>query len=207
MKVQLVAAEEMSAENITAKTGKTWDEWFAVLDAFDGLRKGRREMNNYLYNELKVDAWWTTTLVNTYEEARGLREKDGRLKGYTICATKTIAVDAETCFTAFATAEALQAWFSDRVDLDFTVGGRFSTDDGNAGEFKKIRPGKDIRITWEQSPGGATVADIVFQAKGAGKCGLMITHDRIQTREEADGLRAAWGAALDRLKTLLENRA
>jgi hypothetical protein len=33
---------------------------------------------------------------------------------------------------------------------------------------------------------------------------VQVTHDRIQTREEADGLRAGWGEALDRLKAYLE---
>ena len=38
----------------------------------------------------------------------------------------------------------------------------------------------------------------------AGRTTVMVTHDRLQTREEADGLRAAWGEALDRLKKLVE---
>lgn len=40
--------------------------------------------------------------------------------------------------------------------------------------------------------------------EAGGKCTVMITHDRLQTRAEADGLRAAWGEALGRLKALLE---
>ena len=33
---------------------------------------------------------------------------------------------------------------------------------------------------------------------------MMMTHDRIQNREEADGLREGWAQALDRLKSVLE---
>lgn len=40
--------------------------------------------------------------------------------------------------------------------------------------------------------------------KGKGKMGILVNVDRIQTREEADGLRSAWLEALDRLKTKLE---
>ncbi|MBL8230120.1 MAG: SRPBCC domain-containing protein, partial [Bryobacterales bacterium] len=49
----------------------------------------------------------------------------------------------------------------------------------------------------------ASIVDVVFQAKGT-KTGVIVTHDRIQTRAEADGLRRAWGEALDRLKQMLE---
>jgi hypothetical protein len=33
---------------------------------------------------------------------------------------------------------------------------------------------------------------------------LMVNHTRIQTRAEADGLRAAWAEALDQLKGICE---
>jgi Activator of Hsp90 ATPase homolog 1-like protein. len=45
--------------------------------------------------------------------------------------------------------------------------------------------------------------EIKFQP-APGKTTVMVTHDRLQTREEADGLRAAWGEALERLKKLVE---
>ena len=48
------------------------------------------------------------------------------------------------------------------------------------------------------------MVDVTFQDKGKGKTGLMLNHHRIQNRPEADGLRAAWSAAFDRLKAMLE---
>jgi len=42
-----------------------------------------------------------------YEAAHGSREKDGRPKGYMICATKTVKASADTCYTAFTSAVAL----------------------------------------------------------------------------------------------------
>ena len=49
-----------------------------------------------------------------------------------------------------------------------------------------------------------TQVDVQFQDKGKGKTGLLVNHTRIQTREEADGLRAAWAKALDQLKAVCE---
>ena len=50
-----------------------------------------------------------------------------------------------------------------------------------------------------ESRGSKSLAD-----KGKGRTGITLTHNRIQTRAEADGLRAAWGTAFDRLKSVLE---
>jgi len=49
-----------------------------------------------------------------------------------------------------------------------------------------------------------TQVDVQFQDKGKGKTGLLVNHTRIQTRAEADSLRAAWASALDQLKALCE---
>jgi len=73
------------------------------------------------------------------------------------------------------------------------------------GEFKKVRPNKAIKFTWENpkhTPG--TVVEVTFQPKGNDKCVVMVAHDRIQTRAEADDLRQAWGGVLDKLKSVLE---
>ncbi len=45
---------------------------------------------------------------------------------------------------------------------------------------------------------------VTFADKGKGKTLVTLMHNRIQNRTEADGLRAAWGAAFDKLKQMLE---
>ncbi|MDX2033617.1 MAG: SRPBCC domain-containing protein, partial [Blastocatellia bacterium] len=64
---------------------------------------------------------------------------------------------------------------------------------------------KDLRLSFENPAFSAPMqVDALFQDKGKGKTGLTVNHTRIQTRAEADGLRAAWAEALDRLKALCE---
>jgi hypothetical protein len=45
--------------------------------------------------------------------------------------------------------------------------------------------------------------DVMFQ-DNKGKCLMNVMTSRIQTRDEADGLRNAWSEALTRLKSLSE---
>jgi uncharacterized protein YndB with AHSA1/START domain len=204
-KMQVTLKAEHPLSEVKAATGKTWDEWFSILDKRGGIAKGRRDIGNFLYAECKLDVWWCATINVEYEAARGAVEKDGRPKGYMICVTKTIAAPVDKAYAAWATAEGLNDWFSKKNKAEVADGGSYSNADGDAGVFKRVRTNKDLRFTWENpAHTSPTLVDVVFQDKGKGKTGVMITHDRIQNREEADGLREGWGKALDRLKSLLE---
>ncbi|MCB1554533.1 MAG: SRPBCC domain-containing protein [Xanthomonadales bacterium] len=204
MKIELNAEQAYDEKSAKKATGRSLGEWFALLDAFGGPAKGRREIGQLLHNEHKVPPWWSSTITGLYEAAHGLREKDGRLKGYTICATKSIKADPATCYAAFTSAKALDGWFGAKHNLDFKDGGSLSNGDGNAATIKKINPAKTIKLVWTQKGHAEdTPVEVKFAPAGA-KTTVMITHDRLQTREDADGMRAAWGAALDRLKQVIE---
>lgn len=204
--MQVILKAEHPLTEVKSATGKTWEEWFSILDKRGGIAKGRRDIGNFLYGECKVDPWWSATINVEYEAARGAVEKDGRPKGYMICVTKTIAAPVDKAYEAWATAEGLNEWFSKKNKADVADGGSYSNADGDTGVFKRVRKNKDLRFTWENpTHTSPTQVDVVFQDKGKGKTGVMITHDRIQKREEADGLREGWAQALDRLKSLLED--
>ena len=203
MKIELRSDKPL--DDIKAETGRSLAEWCALLDAFGGPGKGRREIGNHLYDSYKLDPWWIATLNIEYEAHHGLREKDGRAKGYTICATKSIKATPQQCFDACADAAALDRWHGPGHVLDFRDGGNLRNDDGNAATIKKVNPGKAIKLTWAQPDAASdTPVEIKFQPAGA-KTTVMVTHDRLQTRAEADGLRRAWGEALERLKAVLES--
>ena len=203
MKVTLRSEKVVSDESVKRETGKSFSEWWKVLDAFGGPAKGRREIGVHLIQELKVDPWWSATLQVEYERHKGLVEKDGRGKGYTICATKSVKAPPERCWELLATGRALDAWFGPKNVLDLKAGGSLANADGNAADVKGVTPGKTIRLVWKDASAPGTPVEIKLQA-AAGKTTVMVTHDRLQTREEADGLRAAWGEALERMKKLAE---
>lgn len=136
--------------------------------------------------------------------ARGAVEKDGKPKGYTICATKNVKVAPATCYGAFASAAALDEWFGPRHDARMEEGGHWRNADGNQASVRKVTPGKTIRLVWEDA--GLTMptpVEIKFAPNGA-KTAVMVTIERLRTRAEADGYRRAWGQALERLERALE---
>ena len=185
-------------------TGKTLKKWFAELDALGGIEKGRRDLTSHLL-AAKLDEWWAVTVAVEYEKARGQAEKDGLPKGYSICSTKTIAAPLPDVFAAFGDARTLDRWLGAKTKVSFEDGGKLENADGDAMAFTRIRPNKDLRMTWKR-PGLAagSAVEVLFADKGKGKTGITLNHTRIQSRADADKLRAGWGSAFDSLKSLLE---
>ena len=203
MRIELKA--DHAVDTVAAATGKSFPHWFGEIDGWGGAALGRREIGQRLLEGYKLDPWWIATINIEYEAAKGLVEKDGRAKGYTICATKSIKAAPDACFDAFASASALDRWLGPDHALAFADGGSLRNGDGNQAQIKKLSPGKTIKLIWQQADAATdTPVEIKFQPSGA-KTTVMSTHDRLQTREDADGMRRAWGEALDRLKARLES--
>ncbi len=143
MKVDYIPQEEVTSAGAKAATGRTLEEWYAELDARGGPSLGRRVHTEYLFRQLKVDPWWTTTIIVEYERARGVFEKDGLPKGYNICATKALTAEPEAVLKQFSDA----SWWLSK-DAQVVEGASFDAGDGHKGVFRKVTPGKVIRFTW-----------------------------------------------------------
>ena len=208
MQVPTSETPALDEAGVKAKTGKTLKQWFALLEGRDDVKKGRRECVQVLYGEHELDEWWAVTVSIEYERAKNLVEKDGKPRGYSICSTKTIAAPLERVFQSFGEAQLLSHWLGPQAKASLTDGGGFETADGDRGTFTRVRANKDLRIAWEHgslAPG--TQVEVLFADKGKGKTGITLNHTRIQDRATADQVRVAWGAAFERLKALLEEKA
>lgn len=181
-----------------AHTGRSLADWFAAIEAA-GLGGKRRDAIQMVYDETGRgnNVWWPTTVWVEYERARGVLKKDGRPEGYNICCTKGFKQSPTELFPHFATEAAWASWVpgwkGEVVEgASFTCG----TASGTVG---RVRPGKDIRLAWNSPGFGPSEIEVQFNVVG-GKTTVNIFHKRLATRDEADGLRRAWGEALDRLK-------
>ncbi|MCA9107547.1 MAG: SRPBCC domain-containing protein [Planctomycetales bacterium] len=189
------------------ETGKTMKAWFDEIGALVAGGQSRRDAIRWLYDASEKNAWWSTTLWVEYERKNGIVDKkDGHIEGYNICVTKTVAASVADVYAVFADAKAWKQWFGDDAQADVKEQGTFQDSAGHQGEFLRVRKDKDLRFTFSH-PGTdyVTRVDVAVADKGKGKTGITLTHNRLQTREEADGLRAAWSEVLDRLKQIAES--
>lgn len=201
MPFELSPDQPTSPESCQAATGHPYDHWFQVIETA-GFANKRREAIQLIYDALGrgKDTWWATTIWVEYERAKGVLKKDGRPEGYNICCTKGFAQTPEQIFPHFAAEEAMRAWAPEWSGA-MTEGSAFRCG-GCTGVIGRIRPNKDIRMTWETPGFGPSEIEVQFTVTGA-KTTVNIFHKRMATRDEADGFRRGWGEALDRLKALV----
>lgn len=184
MKIESKPKFPLTPDATREQTGKTPDDWFTLVDTRLGANPGRKAVGDFLFKEMKVDTWWATTLVVGYEAARGIVEKDGRPRGYAICVTKSIAAAPEKVFALITDAK----WTGAETKM----------------AVQKSSPGKLIRFGLKGGchPDGELVE--IKLTPTAGKCSIVLNHERIQDRGRADGLREAWCAVLSGWKSGLE---
>jgi hypothetical protein len=179
------ARRPYSDEVIRANTGRVWDEWFALLDAWGGTQRPHPEIARWLVEEHGVGGWWAQGVTVAYEQARGLRDPGQRRGGlYEVNASKTVAVPVERLYEAFANPALRERWLP-----------------GAAFEVRTARPGKSIRANWED---GSTRLVIAFTARGEHKSQVALTHERVPDAATADKLKAWWRERVAALKQVLE---
>ena len=138
----------VGSDAVQAKTGKTWAEWFAVLDKAGAQQMPHPRIARYLAEQQGVSDWWCQMLTVGYEQARGLRAVHEKTDGFAANASKTFAVPAMDLYQAWADADRRNRWLAD-APLN----------------VRKATPGKSLRITWAD---GSSV-DTNLTAPGRGQ--------------------------------------
>ena len=176
------SAERMSDAAVQAKTGKMWNEWFAILDSAGARSMDHKEIVALLDGH-GVGPWWRQMVTVTYEQARGMRAKHQTPSGYTVNASRTLAVPVDRLFEAWSDEALRRRWLP---DAELTI--------------RKATPGKSLRISW----GDGTNVDVGFLSKGESKAQVAVEHAKLPDAEAVGRAKELWKQALDRLRDLLK---
>ncbi len=174
----------ISNEAVKARTGRTWPEWFAMLDEAGGTRLGHKGIVSMLAEHRRVGPWWRQMIAVAYEQERGLREKHETPAGYQMSASRTIAVDAATAFAAWTDEQVRSGWLQ---SAGLTI--------------RRSTPGRSIRIGWGDN---GSVVDVNFYPRGNGKTQVVVDHRRLASAEQVRKMKTFWSSALERLKEKVE---
>jgi hypothetical protein len=171
-------------DKVTAATGKRWEAWFSILDRWGARQREHRETAAYLMAEHNVPGWWAQSITVWYERSRGLRLKHQQADGFSVSASKTIAVPVEALFDAFVQSRTRRKWLTDGT---MTV--------------RTSQPGRGARFNWSD---GTTRVVVSFEPKGAAKTTVTVAHERLPGPDEAETAKLAWRKRLTGLKSFLE---
>jgi uncharacterized protein YndB with AHSA1/START domain len=174
-----------AADGVRRGTGRSRDEWNALLDAWGAGGRPYREIADWLKTKHKLSNWWAQKLIVEYEQARGIREPGVRPGGtFEVGATKTVAVPVARAFAAFADASLRRRWL---------LGAKMRK--------RASEPGKSVRFDWDD---GATRVAVSFAGAGKAKSQVVVQHQRLPDLKTADAMKAFWRERLVALKALLE---
>lgn len=174
----------MSDAAVQAKTGKTWGEWFKILDKAGGKKMNHKEIVAYLGGKHNVGPWWRQMVTVTYEQARGLREAYQKAKGFSANSSKTIAAPLAKLYKAWSDAKLRNRWLLEKSIV-----------------IRTATPEKSMRITWSD---GTTSVSVNFLAKGEAKSQVALEHEKLPNAKAVMKMKSYWAEALGRLQEILE---
>lgn len=186
-RLPISTAGGISSGAVEKATGRSWDQWLAILDRFDVRKNGHAAAAEFVHDRHKCPPWWSQMVVVGYEQVRGLRKKHQTKSGYSVSASRVMAVPMVRLWKAWTDPKS-RTWLP---DAKFTI--------------RKATPMKSVRITWID---GQTHVEAMFYDKsksGVAKSQVAVQHNKLKTAAAGKKMKAYWGGALDRLREKLES--
>ncbi len=174
----------VSDESVRKGTGRGWDEWFALLDAWGATDRRRRDIVDWISGEHGVSGWWSQSVTGSYERARGLRAKHQMAAGYSVAASRTIGVAAHELLAAFTDERTREGWLPDVVLRQ-----------------RSTRAAYTARFDW---PEPSSMVVVFLTPIGEGKSRVTVQHERLPDAATADHFKRFWRERLPALRSLLE---
>lgn len=173
-----VAEPEVGDDAVREATGRRWEEWCDLIDAWPGNEQGHTAIAAWLRDELGVDGWWAQTVTLGYERITGRRlpyqQPDGT---FTVNKTKTVGVETDLVKKML-------------VDVDH----RGDLVPGQETELRS-RPGSKV-VRLGMGPG---VAQIALEPKDGGRTTVSVAHESLPTAESVEEWRFYWTEWLEAL--------
>jgi uncharacterized protein YndB with AHSA1/START domain len=176
-------ALKISSEAVEAKTGKSWAQWFVLLDKARAQAMSHKEIVAVLSTKHRLGPWWRQMVAVGYEQAKGLRAKHEKPDGFEISRVKTIKAAVDDVYEAWGNARRRGQWLP---GVKLTI--------------RKATENKVLRVTW----GDGSNLEVTLHPKGATKTQIAVQHGKLANARAAEKQKAFWGEAFDRLAELLE---
>lgn len=142
---------------VIERTGRGWQQWRDLIDAWPGHRDGHTAVARWLEQEHGVDGWWAQQLTVGWERLSGRRLPNQLADGtFTANRSATIEVDAEVLRAHLLDADLRAALFP-----------------GEAPELRSRPTSKNVRLGV-----GEGVAELALRPKPDGRVTVTVQHHK-----------------------------
>lgn len=173
-----VAEPEMSDEAVREATGRGWDDWCDVIDAWPGHANGHTAVAAHVREHHGVPGWWAQTVTVGWERITGRRLPYQRPDGtFTAGKSRTVRVDA-------ADLRAMLLDEADRADLF----------PGQQTALRSRATTKDVRLAI-----GPGTALFTVDAQANGRTKVTVSHERLPEYDDVQEWKLYWDKWLEAL--------
>ncbi len=173
----------VSSDAVARRTGKSWAQWFQLLDAAGAAELDHKGIVAVLAQRHGVGPWWQQMVTSAYEQARGKRETQTADEGFQVGIVKTLELPLAKLFRFWSEPAERNKWLADD---------RFS--------IHKATASKSIRARWGR---GVSRIDVDFCEKGPMKSQVTVQHNKIESSDAAEQMKAYWAKKISALEALL----
>jgi hypothetical protein len=171
-----ISQPEWNDDAIRTGTGKGWNEWCELIDAWPGHVDGHTAIARHLLDTHDINGWWAQGVTVGYERITGLRLPHQMADGtFTASKSRTVDIDA---------AELRELLLSDE--------GRMELFPGLTTELRSRPTTKVLRIAI--GPGAALFT--IEPTKDA-RTKVTVTHEKLATHDEVEEWKFYWSDWLD----------
>lgn len=176
-------ATRIDDETVKAKTGRSWHEWFDLLENASADKLDHQEIVNLLTRRHNLNDWWSQMVAKVYEQHARIHEQYERAEGHEISVSKTFQVDVKIIYDAWFTDEKRRRWLQESP-LKITASTR----------------NKSIRAQWAN---GQSRLSIDFYSKGENRSQVVVQHMKLPSLKAAEDIQTFWKEKLDALEEML----
>ncbi|WP_413451598.1 DUF4287 domain-containing protein [Georgenia phoenicis] len=158
--------EAIGAEKVARATGRSREEWYALLDTAGATGWKHKQIAEWLVTEHDVDGWWAQSLTVGYEQARGMRLPGQRPDGtFDANVSKTVGRGAEEVFAHLVDDARREEWLPGWrvVSASASKRARLTNDDGARVVVELAAAGEKVRVAVQH--GGLPDPDAVAEWK------------------------------------------
>jgi hypothetical protein len=76
--------------DVKKKTGRTWQEWFALLDRDGAAKLDRRRITRIVASKYGIGFFWRRTIARAYQQARAASDRQDHSGGIVVTASRAI---------------------------------------------------------------------------------------------------------------------
>jgi len=171
-------------ETVKAKTGRSWHEWFDILENASADKLNHQEIANLLSRRHDLNDWWSQMVAQVYKQHTRIHEQYEQTEGFEISVNKTFQIDVRTIYAAWVTDEKRRRWLQESP-IKITAATR----------------NKSIRAQWAD---GQSRLSIDFYSKGENRSQVVVQYMNLPSLKAAEDMQTFWKEKLYSLEEMLK---